>query len=432
MPGKLVLTNQKHLRDLLVNKGWDPVDGKRWEVKEVIRAAKDASLNREFERVEDAMTTTTMAPLLPQTIVQIIKEAVEPLMIGPSLLDHVSWTAGQTITFPAVGALTAADVAEGQSYPEVQIQIGGSTVTATISKSGLAFSFTDEVLEYSNWDLMGLTMRKAVQALARHKEQKIFSYIAGMGVPTHDNLDPTSSIFGTCSGRGLNGAANGAAIMDDIFDAYAQVISQGFVPNTFLMHPLTWVMWMRDPVLRSFALASGGGTFFANYSGNPAGKAPWSNGPQGKLGMGTGQFITPGSTVSGDTPSTLDDYPQTINSAPQLPGYFPFPFKILVSPFVPFDPGRRTTDIYIFDSANLGALIVAEDLVSEEWDDPTVEMRKVKLRQRYGIGIYEEGMAIAVLRNVAIAPNEIVLPAQASISVSGSISDIDHFDALSI
>ena len=430
MPDKLVIQNHKHLQGLILNKGKDLVTQQQWNVEDVFKAAEEA--HRQGVKVEDAMTTTTLAPLLPQTIVQIIKEAIEPLIIGPSLLDRIDHQTGQNIVFPAVGALTAADVSENQAYPEVQLQIGGATVTTRIDKSGLAFKFTDEVLRYSNWDILGLTMRAAARGMARHKERKIFSYINGMGVCTHDNLNPTLSVFGSCSGRSLSGAANGSCIMDDLFDAYAQVITQGFIPDTFLMHPLSWIMWMKDPVLRAFALASGGGTFFANYSGNAAGRANWSNGPQGKLGMGTGQDITPGGTVSGDTPTDLLDYPQTINSAPNLPGDFPFPFRIIVSPFVPFDTGRRTTDIYVFDSSQLGALIVDEELMTEEWDDPSVDVRKIKLRERYGIGIYEEGRAIAVLRNVAIAPNEVVLPAQVTQSVSGTISPIDHSVAIDL
>lgn len=50
-----------------------------------------------------------------------------------------------------------------------------------------------------------------------------------------------------------------------------------------------------------------------------------------------------------------------MNSAPQLPSYLGLPFRILVSPFVHFDPETRTTDIMMFNSRSLGALIVAEE-----------------------------------------------------------------------
>jgi len=427
---KLTFQNAKHFKDTFSSGGFDMVTNTHYSIQEVLDAALVAQ--RSGMSYDDAMTTTTMAPLLPQTIVRVIKEAIEPMLIGPSLLDRITHTSGQTITFPAIGAITAADVGEGMEYPEVQLQIGGATVTATISKSGLAFKITDEVLRYSQWELLGLTLRAAGAAMARHKEVKIFKYIRSLGVPTHDNIRPTTSIFGTCSGRNLDGSANGALIMDDLFDAYSVVVTNGYIPDTLLMHPLTWIMWIKDPILRSFALTAGSGSFFASYSGNAAGRTPWSNGPQGQLGMGNGQFITPGGNVAGDPASTLLDYPQTLDSRPNLPGYFPYPLRIIVSPFVPFDPSTKTTDIYLFDSSRLGALIVDEELTTEEWDDPSVDIRKIKLRERYGIGIYDEGQGIAVIKNVVVTPNEVVFPAQLTQSVSGSISALDHSTAISI
>lgn len=50
-----------------------------------------------------------------------------------------------------------------------------------------------------------------------------------------------------------------------------------------------------------------------------------------------------------------------MTSAPVLPNYLCLPFKILVSPFVHFDPETRLTDILMFNSKNLGAIVVAEE-----------------------------------------------------------------------
>ena len=116
-----------------------------------------------------------------------------------------------------------------------------------------------------------------------------------------------------------------------------------------------------------------------------------------------------------------------------IPNYLNVPFRIIVSPFVPFDPRRKLTDIYMFDSNELGVLVVDEDVMTEEFDDPRVDIRKIKLRDRYGIGILNEGQAIAVLRNVHVVPNEIVLPAQANIDVSGgNLAKIPPGTALSL
>jgi len=376
--------------------------------------------------LQDALSVPNAPVLMPKVISNIVKEAQEPLLVGTSLLQRINYSYGQTITFPAVGALVAADIAEGQEYPERSLQMGGSTVTASIGKSGVAVKVTDEMIRYSQFDVIGMHLRAAGRALARHKEVKIFNHIRTMGVPVFDNVSPTSSLKGVCTGRDLSGAGNGSVTMDDLFDAYAQIITQGFFPNTLLMHPLTWVMFVKDATLRHFVLTNGGGSWFASWTGNPASKAPWDNSGQGGLGLSSGQTVVPPNAQTGEqaTP-TAGLYPNTINSAPNLPGYMNIPFRIIVSPFVPYDARRKLTDIYMFDSSELGVLIVDEEVMTEEFDDPRVDIRKIKLRERYGIGILNEGKAIAVLKNVHVVPNEVVLPATPSIDVSGSIAAID-------
>jgi hypothetical protein len=379
-------------------------------------------------KLEDALSVPNAPLLMPKVISNIVKEAQEPLLVGTSLLQRINYSYGQTITFPAVGALQAADIAEGQEYPEQSLVMGGSTVTANIGKSGVAVKVTEEMVRYSQFDVIGMHLRAAGRALARHKEVKIFNLIRALGVTVFDNVNPTKSLKGVTTGRDLSGAGNGSVTMDDMFDAYAQVITQGFFPNTLLMHPLTWTMFVKDATLRAFVLQNGGGTYFATWTGNPAGRAPWDNSSQGGLGVSGGQNIVPGGAASGDEPSGLYEYPQTIDSAPVLPSYFNIPFRVIVSPFVPYDPRRKLTDIYMFDSSELGVLIVDEEVTTEEFDEPRVDIKRIKLRGRYGLGILNEGKAIATLRNVKVVPNEIVLPAQSTISVSGSIDTINPTD----
>lgn len=374
--------------------------------------------------VVDAISVPNTTQWLPKVVQNIVKEAAEPLLVGTSLLQRVEYHFGQTITFPAVGALDAADIAEGQAYPERQLSMGGATVTASIGKSGLAVKITEEMIRYSQFDVINMHLRAAGRALARHKEKKIFNFIRSMGVVCFDNLTPTSSVFGVTHGRALAGTANGSVIMDDLFDAYSQILMQGFTPNTLLMHPLTWTMFVKDPVMRAMMLAGAQGSMYQGWSGNPSGRAPWDNSGQGRMGVSGGQDIIPGGNAGSQTATGVTGYPQTLNSAPVLPGYFPFPFRVVVSPFVRFDPSTRLTDVMLFDSNELGALIVDEDITTDEWTDPSVDIQKIKMRERYGIGIFNEGMAIGILKNVKVVPNEVILPAQVTQSVSGTLSAI--------
>lgn len=386
--------------------------------------------------VEDALSMQDAPLLLPKVISNIVKEAVEPLLVGTSLLQRVQHSAGQTITFPAVGALTAGDIREAGEYPERDLTMGGATVTANIGKSGLAVAVTEEMVRYSQFDVIGWHLRAAGKALARHKEEKIFGLVRKLGVTVFNNLDPTNSLLGPCTGRDINGAPNGAVTMEDVFDCFAQVTTQGFMPNTLLMHPLTWTMFVKDPNLRSFMQSTGNGVFFATWTGNPAGRAPWDASGQNRMGVSTGQNIVPGKTTGGDTAphglsaSGLNAFPQTLTSAPVLPSYLNVPFLIIVSPYVFFNPARKLTDIYMFDAGELGALIVDEDIMTEEFDDPKRDIRKIKIRERYGLALFHEGMQIAAIRNAHVVPNEVPLPVQPTLSVSSGWTAINPSTAL--
>jgi hypothetical protein len=103
-----------------------------------------------------------------------------------------------------------------------------------------------------------------------------------------------------------------------------------------------------------------------------------------------------------------------------------------VSPFVYFDPRRKITDIYMFDGNELGALVVDEEITTDEWKDPSVDITKIKMRERYAIAILQEGQAIGTIKNVHVVPNEIVLPAQTTIEISSKLSKIAPTTALSL
>jgi len=112
-------------------------------------------------------------------------------------------------------------------------------------------------------------------------------------------------------------------VIDDVFEMYAQVIMQGYIPDTMLVHPMTWLMWVKDPVLREFAIQAGGGSFFAQFTGNLAAKAYEGQYNYGGLGQGLGQF----------QPKNPEDLPQNQKSAPVMSvcgnG---LKFRIMVSP----------------------------------------------------------------------------------------------------
>ena len=76
----------------------------------------------------------------------------------------------------------------------------------------------------------------------------------------------------------------------------------------------------------------------------------------------------------------------------------------------------------MFNSRNLGALIVAEEPHVKSWEDGQYNIQNMSIEETYGFGILNEGQAIAVARNVKIRPNEFVMPARTVYNLSDADS----------
>jgi hypothetical protein len=87
------------------------------------------------------------------------------------------------------------------------------------------------------------------------------------------------------------------------------------------------------------------------------------------------------------------------------------PSFLLVSPFMNFDTTAKTTDIIMFNSRNLGALIVDERPHVREWDEPQFGIQNIGIEDSYGFGVLNEGQAIAVVGIVRVRGNEKPTPA---------------------
>jgi hypothetical protein len=228
---------------------------------------------------------------------------------------------------------------------------------------------------------MGMHIRAAGRAMARHKETKIFNMINNEGATVFDNNVANMQT----SGRDAVGAGNGTITLDDLLVMYSRIVAQGFIPNALLMSPLGWLVFARDPILRAFGFANGG-PIFSPLQGQPGLASQWY---QGGVNVGP-------SAAAQNVASTYAN----------VPNLFPAPLRIIVSPFVGYTAVSGTTpastDIMMVDTNELGILVVDEDITTEEWDDPNRDIRSIKFRERYGLGILNEGLAVAVAKNINI------------------------------
>jgi hypothetical protein len=379
--------------------------------------------------VKDALAIQSSGIFVPRVLTEFVQEGVEPLLIGSQLLQRIEYQPGLQTVFPAVDVLQAREVGDGMALPIFNIHTSGAqSYGVNVQRHGLALRVNEKFLQQTTWPWMQYWMKLAGHALARHKEERIFNFITKMGAVAFDNSTAARQtnaavqpVLGHTTGRNLKGQFNGSTTMDDIFDMYAMVLLQGFIPDTILVHPMSFLMWVKDPVMREFALTAGGGSFFGNWTGAANAQSFGGQFNSNGLGQGlgqTGQYRN-GALTGGQT-ATVQGLPQNLNTAPILPSYLGIPFRILVSPFVYFDPTTKTTNFMMFDSKNLGALIVAADPHVNTWDEQLYGIHNVGIEEEYGFGILNEGQGIAVAKNIRVKSNEFILPARTVFDIASS------------
>ena len=319
--------------------------------------------------------------LIPKVVSQIVRDAIEPTIALTPLLQRINFQVGTSLTFPAMGAFAAADIPEGGEYPEQSMEFAGQ-VTATIGKSGVAVKFTDEMLRYSLFDVMSMHLRAAGRALIRHKEQKVADMITGAATVFVDNTSTATASTVRSRGRGTDGLLNGTITVEDIFRMYADMVDSGYVPNAIIMNPFGWLAFALNPQLRQFGMA-GNGEMFQNFQG----------------AVGAAESFRVGGL---NQASNVTDPSQLATTQSRLPAGFPAPLNIIVSPFVPYDATNNVTEFWMVDTNELGVLVVDEDVVTEEFDDPARDIRKVKLRERYAVENINNGNAIRSAKGIVV------------------------------
>ena len=355
-------------------------------------------------KMTDALSTPDARVMFPQVINNMVRMAVEPATTITNLMTRIQFTYGQLITLPPMGAVGVADmIPEGGEYPEIQAHVGAGIKIANVNKYGVAFRWTEEMKRYSQWDLFSMYLRLATNDLVRLKEVNAVTMLLSQGVTAFDNSNPNAAatIIGNTTGRKADGTGNGSVTMEDIFDAYGLGLENGFKLDTIVVHPLTWIMWVKDPVLRAFALQNGGGSFFQSWNGNAAGSDVFSNGPLGNLG--------PSHKTPRKVTSDVQDIDPLQDSAPMLPNYLGIPFRIVVSPFMPYNPSTKLTSITMLASGQAGAYIEDEGVTMDEVPDKLKDMTKVKLRERYVFAPLNEGLGIVNLKSVKVVANELAI-----------------------
>jgi hypothetical protein len=254
-------------------------------------------------------------------------------------------------------------------------------------KVGLKVMITEEAITDSQWDVIGMHVRAAGRAMASFKEERIFRNFSVHGNPVFDNEMAAQFPEAATTGCDINGNKNQTMSAEDFLDLVMAVMANGFIPTDLIMHPLTWVVFAKNEIM-------GTGTYGA-FGGSPAPK--WTAGPKDTALNPTGE-----NTASGQ-------YKMAMNPN-QVQGRLPFALNINLSPFVPLDRDARKFDFYCIDRNEVGVIVEKEGLSTEQWTDVERDIRSIKFKERYGIGVLHKGKAISVCRNISLAPTYPVPP----------------------
>jgi hypothetical protein len=308
--------------------------------------------------INEAFASPDAPILFPKVISNTLREAAEPQLLVTPLLSTVRLGKGRSLEFPAINAIQAAEVPEGQEYPE-QALMFDKQVEGKVSKKGVKVSLTEEVIADALWDILGLHVRAAGRAMARLKEQIALSRFAGAATIVFDNDD---GAFDDTTGLALLGTANNSIHWDDIIDMAAVLMAENHVPTDFILHPLMWSIFLK------------GAEF---HAGGPLQAAGWGGNISSKDGAAN-------------------------TSAP-------LGFNVIVSPFVSFTAKAGATpaksDLFLIDRNEVGVLLMKDEMSTDEFSDPSRDIRSLKMKERYDIVMLGDGEGITVAKNVDLVRN---------------------------
>lgn len=341
--------------------------------------------------VKEALTTNDMHILLPKTIETIMLDAAEPEYLASQFLRTITLSEGRSMEFINFGAIRAFEIAEGQEYPEQSLDIakmgGKLTTEVRVKKFGLKVKVTDEMINDSQWDVIGMHLQAAGRALARKKEENVFLEFSRHGHTVFDaDLGGTwnGSVYSpnetglAPTGRGFDGSYNGTMTVQDFIDMCTSIMAAGFTPTDVIMHPLCYSIFVANENLMSLFANAPGSYGAAAFGGGVVGTPPLNGG------------VTT-NTVSGLIPA---------NRAYQLPVAG---LQLHFSPYVPFNEIDKKFDLYILDRNNCGVMVVKDPISVEQFDDPSRDIQALKVKERYGVGTLNGGLGIAVAKNIRFA-----------------------------
>lgn len=331
--------------------------------------------------LKDLLTSPQFSIFFPKYVTELAMEAAEPQMILTSLLEVVPFK-GLGYTYPVFDSMGGDfDMAEGDEPRALEFKAGGWK-DVKIGKSGLRLPITEEAIRYSDYNIMKLFIRAGAIALARWKETKAAQMMIKAGTANACLDGDGGGGLGRTSGVDVTGSANYGLTFIDIIKAMVHLIDKGFMPDTIIMNPMAYPVFMLNDTMRSFFFASAGAR---SQMVNWPGYEKWMpNLPASQKGHRPNPFG------------------YNIENVELPGGLLGKPMKIVLSPFIPYNGNTHKTDILIGDSTVLGQYILDQLPTTEQFKDPLRDIHNIKMIERYAMAPHYAGSTITAIKNVAV------------------------------
>ena len=331
--------------------------------------------NARENNMEDAITPQDVPLTLTHSITRTVERSAQPLLVAQSLLTNMPMER-DTVYEPVMtsGLIGAASRVSPQGEPNSAIITFEATAGVKTEKWGLRLQFTEEVVQYSKWPVVQWILDEASREMARAKEVDVWQKVirwsrchiyGGATPPAGINLTPTAR---RVHGRDIAGALNGTMTLDDLFEMMAYMLTESVMPDMLIMNPWAWKIFATSPELRTFAMLNGGTLFKA---------------PQGNIQIASwGQrgFATPN-----------PELPHNATLYADIPSLFPQPLRIVVSPFIPYNPSTQTTTLIMAVNDQVGIYLDGGPVRTKEWEDPLHSITDMMLLEFWNVAPKNNG-----------------------------------------
>lgn len=324
-------------------------------------------LRNEVNSVKELLNSDDALQLVQPIVMGAMLDGTEPDNDIASLFPVIRYEGRTPVEIPMVGEIEVRKVDEGNEYPMAVMDFNRYTAAdrSNMIKYGARIPITEEMIEYSDWDIIGLWLRKAGRAMLRYRNRMALKAFYRNAHTLFDNLLSDSSM--RTRGIGPDGSPNLSLHFQDILEMQMAQKMTGFNSTTLIMNALAWPVFVQNEMMGSF------GTFQYNRNMN-----------------------IPKTAQSVDV-SNVEDVMR--RSFPGLP-------TVMLSEDAPIDVENKRFDLYVVDENEIGAYVREEDIQvpADRWSDPARDLINLKVRAKEMVVIYNDGRAITAARNIAMQP----------------------------